>query len=125
MDMEARLCMTHALYWYEESKPNDDEDDHVNRVKKDGLVKLLGQFIGSLVPEFKNVSGYTQITYNDYVWVIGIYAYLVMNLRSSKNSKSSMNVLLQLISGISIIHYSISCSVQPKLIYSDNVFMNQ
>jgi len=42
MDMEAWLCMTHAFYWYEESKPNDDKDDHhVNRVKKDGLVKLL------------------------------------------------------------------------------------
>lgn len=65
--MEARLCMTHALYWYEEFKPNNDEDDHhVDIVKEDELVKLLSQFIGSLVLEFKDVSGYTQIICNDY-----------------------------------------------------------
>jgi hypothetical protein len=47
-----------------------------------------------LVPKFKVVSGYAQMTSITRLWVIGIQAYWIMNQRLNKNSDRSLNVLL-------------------------------
>lgn len=56
------LGMTFALYYYEESKTNDDEDYlHVDKVEE---VDPLNQFMWPFTPKLKDISGYIQNAWN-------------------------------------------------------------
>ena len=71
--MEPRLGMTYASYFYGESKPSDNEDDHhIDRVdveEEDGdteLVEHVNHYMAPPTPEVKVVSADNQYGCN--VW---------------------------------------------------------
>ena len=76
--MKPQFCMTSSLYFYRESKPSDNEDDHnIDKVwvKKENeehtedvnakLVKLIKQYMTPYTREFEVVSIDDQYKYND------------------------------------------------------------
>jgi hypothetical protein len=59
--------MTTTSFGYDKSKPSGKENDHdVDVVEENELVNPINQLIGPLIPEFKDASGATKMTCNDW-----------------------------------------------------------
>jgi len=100
--VESRLGMTSASYFYGESKPSDNEDDHhiyrVDVEEEDGdteLVEHVNHYMAPLTLEVKVVSADNQYGCNVWANSRRHSSLLVNELEiEKKKSKTNLNVLL-------------------------------
>jgi len=83
--------MVYVLYYYNESERSDEKDNyHVDDVvkedKENEQYEPIKQTMRPLILEFEDVNGSAYIKSSDWVYVIGIHAYL-LSWRLDKCSK--------------------------------------